>query len=153
MKLEVAIDDAGWKRLRGLRRRTEEALTLVIGRRKVCLSVLFADNAAVRKLNRTWRGKDKATNVLSFPAPAGSAHPRGEPKPLGDIVLAYGVVAREASEQNKTLAAHTTHLLVHGALHLLDYDHETDEEAEAMEKLETRLLARLGIKNPYAHEQ
>lgn len=153
MKLDMSIEDQGFRAIRGLKKRTEEALTLAFGRRKGVVSVLFTGNAAVRKLNRAWRGKDKPTNVLSFPAATGMPAPRGVEKPLGDIVLAYGVVAREAREQGKSLSAHTMHLLVHGALHLLDYDHETDEEAEAMERREIRLLARLGIENPYNHEQ
>lgn len=152
MKLDIEIEDDGWKQIRGLRRRASEALGLAIGRRKVAVSVLFSSDAAVNALNRTWRGKNKPTNVLSFPAADSPRLPRGEPRPLGDIILACGVVQREAREQRKSFADHTMHLLVHGALHLLDYDHETDKEAEAMERLEIRLLARLGIENPYRHE-
>jgi probable rRNA maturation factor len=153
MKLDIMIEDEGWRALRGLRRRTQEAMTLAIGRRNVAVSVLFAGDGAIRKLNRSWRGKDKATNVLSFPARAGVPLPRGEPRPLGDIALAYGVVAREANQQGKRLSDHAMHMLVHGALHLLDYDHESEQEAQAMERREIRLLARLGIENPYRHEQ
>jgi probable rRNA maturation factor len=149
MKLDISIEDEGWRAIRGLKRRTHEALLLALGRRKAAVSVLFTSDRAVKKLNGAWRGKNKPTNVLSFPA-AGMPIPRGQPKPLGDIVLAYGVVAREAKAQGKTLAAHTMHLLVHGALHLLDYDHESDGEARIMEQREIRLLARLGIENPYA---
>lgn len=153
MKLDIAIENKGWRAIRGLKRRTEEALRLAIGRRNVAVSVLFTSDRAVKRLNRTWRGKDKPTNVLSFPAASGMKIPRGEARPLGDIVLAHGIVAREAKQQGKTLPAHTVHLLVHGALHLLDYDHETDEDANVMERREIRLLARLGIENPYLHEQ
>lgn len=153
MKLDIVIEDKGWRAIRALRRRSEEALGLVLGRRNAAVSVLFAGDAAVKKLNRAWRGKDTPTNVLSFPAATGMPLPRGEARPLGDIVLAFGVCSREARQQGKTLTAHTLHLLVHGALHLLDYDHETDEEAKAMERREIRLLARLGIENPYTHEQ
>jgi probable rRNA maturation factor len=152
MRLDIAITDPGWRSFRGLKKRSSEAMQAALGRRNVSVSLLFAGNAAVKTLNRTWRGKDKPTNVLSFPAPDARPVPRGEPRPIGDIVLAYGVVAREAREQRKTLADHTIHLLVHGALHLLDYDHETDREAEQMERREIRLLARLGIGNPYLNE-
>ena len=100
-------------------------------------------------INAEWRGKDKPTNVLSFPAPRDIPIPAGESRPLGDIVLAYGVIAREAEEQGKTLRAHVAHLMVHGTLHLLGYDHETDVEAEEMEALETSILKGLGITDPY----
>ena len=96
------------------------------------------------RLNRDFRGKDKPTNVLSFPAPA---NPEGH---LGDIAIAYGVTAREAETAGKSLADHATHLAVHGVLHLLGYDHETDAEAEVMEPLEDAILAELGIADPYA---
>lgn len=152
MKLDISIEDEGWGAIRGLKKRCEEALALALGRRQAAVSVLFTNDRTVKKLNRAWRGKDKATNVLSFPAAAGMPFPHGEAKPLGDIVLAYGVVAREAKAQGKPLATHTMHLLVHGALHLLDYNHETDEEARRMERREIQLLARLGIGNPYCHE-
>ena len=152
MKCEISIDDANWKKVRGLAALTETCLDAAIGRRKVMVSVLYTDDKAMRSLNRSWRGKDKPTNVLSFPA-ADAPAPRGEAKPLGDIVLAYGVMAREAAAQNKTLKNHVAHLLVHGALHLLGYDHEDEHEAVAMERRETRILARLGIADPYAHEQ
>lgn len=113
------------------------------------LSVVFTDDAAIRALNAEWRGKDKPTNVLSFPAfpPA-----KGGPLPpmLGDIVLAAETVAREAQEENKPLESHMTHLVIHGLLHLLGYDHETDDEAEEMEAVERAALARLAIPDPYA---
>ena len=105
-------------------------------------SVLFADDAALEALNRQWRGKDKPTNVLSFPAPDGAGT-------LGDIAIAYETVAREAQEQGKTVADHATHLLVHGLLHLLGYDHEADGEAAEMEGLERDILARLDVSDPY----
>jgi probable rRNA maturation factor len=98
-------------------------------------------------LNRTWRGKDKPTNVLSFPAPEqpGAAGPRH----LGDIALAFETLARESEEESKELAHHFAHLIVHGVLHLLGYDHEVEAEAEIMEALEVKALARLGITDPY----
>lgn len=111
------------------------------------VSVVLADDARIRELCRTWLGKDKATNVLSFPAPGG---PRGEPCFLGDIVLAFETIEREAGAEGKLLAHHVAHLAVHGALHLLGYDHERESEAEAMESRERIILARLGIADPYA---
>nr|WP_295831468.1 rRNA maturation RNase YbeY [uncultured Azospirillum sp.] len=116
------------------------------------LSVVLADDELVHRLNREYRGKDKPTNVLSF-ALTEAEEPEaqeGVPVMLGDVILAYETVAREASEQGKSFKDHMTHLVMHGVLHLLGYDHETDDEAEEMEALETRLLATLGIADPYA---
>ena len=110
------------------------------------VSVLFCDDAAIRALNRDWRGKDSATNVLSFPA---APAPPGAPAALGDIALAFGTVRREAEAEGKSLADHAAHLLVHGFLHLSGYDHEGDAEAEAMEAMERASLAALGIADPY----
>jgi probable rRNA maturation factor len=100
------------------------------------------------ELNRIWRGKDAPTNVLSFPAPD-MPTPPGEPKPLGDMALGFGSVAREAEEQGKPLRDHTLHLIVHGMLHLLGLDHQDDGEASAMEARETVILKGLGVPNPY----
>ena len=113
------------------------------------LSVVFSDDASIRTLNAQWRGKDKPTNVLSFPA---FSVPKGGPLPpmLGDIVLASETVAREAALEGKPVANHITHLVIHGLLHLLGHDHETDAEAEEMEAIERAALARLAIPDPYA---
>lgn len=111
------------------------------------ITVLLTDDESVRDLNARFRGKDKPTNVLSFPAPQ---NPEGH---LGDIALAFGVCAREATEQGKPLAHHLQHLVAHGVLHLVGYDHETDAEAEQMEGLERVILAELGVPDPYAAEQ
>ena len=113
------------------------------------LSVLFTDDAGQRKLNRAYRGKDAATNVLSFPAIAPPL-PLGLPRPLGDISLAWETVVNEAEAAGIAVDAHLSHLIIHGLLHLLDYDHEDDAGASAMEGIETRALARLGIADPYA---
>lgn len=112
------------------------------------LSLLLTDDARIRVVNRDWRGFDKATNVLSFPA----APPEriAQSPVLGDIVLAYETVAREAQAEGKLLADHVAHLVIHGLLHLLGEDHETEAEAERMERLEIAALARLGIADPYA---
>ena len=117
--------------------------------READLAVRIVDTKEGRALNRHYRGKDYATNVLSFPAEL----PEGVGLPLlGDLVICAPVVAREAKEQKKKLAAHYAHLTVHGALHLLGWNHEDDREAEAMEQLEREILAELGIDDPYANE-
>jgi probable rRNA maturation factor len=112
------------------------------------VSILLADDATVRRLNRAHRGQDKPTNVLSFPVGA-TVSVEGMPRMLGDVVLASGVVAREAAAQDKPVAAHFRHLLVHGVLHLAGYDHIADGDAETMESLEVEILAGLAVPNPY----
>jgi len=113
--------------------------------------ILLADDDSVQTLNRDFRQKDYATNVLSFPSPQGpEVNPEGQ---IGDIALAFGVCRREAEEQGKPLAHHLQHLVAHGVLHLLGYDHESDEDAEVMEALERELLAGLDIPDPYAGEE
>jgi len=112
------------------------------------LSIAFADDATVRDLNRDYRGQDKPTNVLSFES-GDEADIPGEPLMLGDVVLARETCAREAVEAEKTFADHLTHLVIHGVLHLLGYDHEVEAEAEEMEALEIAILADMGIDNPY----
>ena len=115
------------------------------------VSVKFTGDAEVRQLNAAWRGRDKATNVLSFPM-AESVELPSAPM-LGDIVLAHGVCAAEAAGKGVAIEDHAAHLVVHGTLHLLGYDHETnDADAEAMEALERRALAALGIADPYLNE-
>ena len=114
------------------------------------VSVVLTDDAAIRELNRTWRGKDTPTNVLSFPAAPQPRH-AGAALPLGDVVLAYETLVRESAEQSKPLQNHLAHLLVHGTLHCLGQDHEIGEsEADAMEALEIAALATIGIPDPYA---
>lgn len=110
------------------------------------ISLVLADNKFVQDLNRDYRGKDKPTNVLSFPQ---DPEPGSALAHLGDVIMAYETMLRESEEQNKQLNSHITHLLVHGILHLMAYDHETDAEAEEMESLEIRILETLGVKNPY----
>jgi len=106
------------------------------------LSLVLADDASVRRLNRKWRKRDRATNVLSFPG--------GDPVMLGDVILAFETVRREAAEQGKAIGDHLSHLVVHGVLHLLGHDHQNACDAEKMEGLERRVLAGLGIADPYA---
>ena len=113
------------------------------------LSLVFSDDATVKSLNAQWRGKDAPTNVLSFPAFPLKPGDRLPPL-LGDVILAFETVAREAAEEAKPLDHHVSHLILHGMLHLLGYDHETDGEAEEMEALERKILAKLAIQDPYA---
>jgi probable rRNA maturation factor len=146
MNANICVDilDPRW------RRRLHQAESLVRGGARAALdgrrdagTVTFAlgDDALLRRLNREFRGKDKPTNVLSFPAGAAGT--------LGDVALAFETCAREAHAQRKDLGAHVRHLVVHGTLHLLGYDHETDAEAFAMEARERRVLRRLGVADPY----
>jgi probable rRNA maturation factor len=125
----------------GLRQRTADSE----------LTIRLVDEAEGRELNNTWRHKDYATNVLSFPADVPDE--MLDIPLLGDLVICVPVVAREAAEQGKTLDAHWAHLVIHGCLHLLGYDHIDDEEAEEMEALEQTLLAELGYPDPYADDE
>lgn len=151
--LDISVESAEWEQLgdlEALALRAVNAAYEVTGgppEAPVSVSLLFADDGAIRTLNANWRDKDKPTNVLSFPA----NHPPGMPGPelLGDIILAHETCAREAREEDKSLLDHTTHLIVHGALHLLGYDHIEEDEAEEMEALEIEALATLGIADPY----
>jgi probable rRNA maturation factor len=116
------------------------------------LAVMLTDDAGIRTLNSNWRGIDKPTNVLSFPAlpPSGAGGPDQAPRMLGDIAIAYQTTRAEADEEQKPFDHHLSHLAVHGFLHLIGYDHEQDDDAEAMEALESEILAQLGIPDPYA---
>jgi len=113
-------------------------------------SVVLADDATVQALNRDYRGRDAPTNVLAFAQQAPGAVPGPGPLLLGDVVLAYGTVRREARDQGKTLADHAAHLAVHGLLHLFGFEHESPSSAAEMERRETAILASLGIADPYA---
>lgn len=113
------------------------------------LSIVLADDRLLRRLNRDFRGKDKPTNVLSFPAGGMNGAAVPSVPLLGDVVIAHGTTAQEAGAQGKSVADHLSHLVVHGVLHLLGYDHEKASDARRMERLETGILARLGIGDPY----
>jgi len=128
-----------------LRRAIGAAAELTDATRPRELAVLLCDDAAMRELNGRWRGHLEPTNVLSFPAAAGS-------QTLGDIAIAYETTAREAEAEGKFFSDHLAHLAVHGFLHLLGYDHQSDAEAVAMERLEVAVLARLGVADPYAKD-
>jgi probable rRNA maturation factor len=114
------------------------------------LSVLLCDDKTIARLNAQWRGQQKPTNVLSFPAPPLQGAVQDERILLGDIAIAYETLTCEAEENGKTVSDHLSHLVVHGFLHLLGYDHHMDDEAERMERLERDILARIGVADPYA---
>ena len=145
--IEVIVEEPAWRasepRAAAIARAAAAATLRAERRRGADLAILLAADARVRALNVTFRGKDQPTNVLSFPAGRGDAA-------LGDIALAFGVCAREAAEQRKSLADHLSHLTAHGILHLFGYDHETDADAEIMEAKERAILASLGVADPYA---
>jgi probable rRNA maturation factor len=153
--LEILIEAGDWPAEAELHMLAETAVAAVLttlgspvpspsatGEEPQELSLVFTDNAAIQRLNRQYRGKDKPTNVLSFPQASGPL--------LGDIVLAWETVRDEAALAEKPLEAHMAHLIVHGFLHLLGYDHEAQAEAEEMEALERAALRRMGIADPYA---
>lgn len=154
IEIDINLVAQAWESLDGLEPLTQDCVAASLaetGARLVegCeVSVTFCDDAEIRELNAQWRDKDKPTNVLSFPTPG----PLAARPLLGDIVIAYETVAREAVEQEKTLREHTAHMVIHGFLHLIGYDHETAAEAEEMESLERRIASRLGLRDPYAGE-
>jgi len=144
--IEVELEDEAWSVLPDLEALVINAATAALNAptSEDGITILLTDDDTIRDLNARFRNKDASTNVLSFPAhETATGH-------LGDIALAFGVCAREAAEQNKPLADHLQHLVAHGVLHLLGYDHEDDAEAEVMEDLERRILAGLGLPDPYA---
>ena len=150
LAVDIVVESPLWKAQRGadamLRRALAAAAALVPSDGE--LAVVLTDDAAIRALNRDWRGKDAATNVLSFPAK--EARPdRRAPRLLGDIVIAYETVAREVAADGKPFMHHLAHLAVHGFLHLVGYDHEANKDADAMEGLDIAILARLDVPDPY----
>lgn len=164
MMLEIALEadeewdsSSSWDLL--VRRAAEAAIAesafpqLALSDRRVEISVLLTGDDAVRELNAEYRGKEKPTNVLSFPMSGaddlGDTTIAGPELLLGDIVLAHGVCEAEAADKGVSVEQHATHLLIHGTLHLLGYDHQDDVEAADMEAREIRALGRLGIGNPY----
>jgi probable rRNA maturation factor len=119
------------------------------------IAVMLTDDSGIRTLNSNWRGIDRPTNVLSFPAlqPQAAQKPGDAPRMLGDIAIAYQTMRREADAEQKPFDHHLSHLAVHGFLHLIGYDHENDTDAELMESKETEILAQLGIPDPYADRE
>src|SRR5215469_8402007 len=142
----VVVDDPGWREFRGLMpklKRAAAAAAKAAGfRSRYSLTVLLSDNRRLKSLNRRFRGKDKPTNVLSFPAAPNPDNYRG------DVALALGVARREAKSSDKRFADHATHLVVHGILHLAGFDHVRARDAKRMEALEIAILARLGVADP-----
>jgi probable rRNA maturation factor len=145
----VVVASTRWRRAPQAARIVRRAIAAAapVRARNAELSLTLTSDRAIQALNRRWRGMDKPTDVLSFPAPV---RRRGAPRHLGDVVIAYETVASEAAAAQKPFGHHLAHLAVHGFLHLLGYDHESDQQAEAMERRERRVLARLGIPDPYA---
>jgi len=152
--IEILVESGRWSGRRGVQpllRRVIAGASTALPAKAVRstsgaeLAIVLTNDSAIRELNRTWRGKDEPTNVLAFPTdPQASPH-----RLLGDVVIAYETLAREAKTERKPFDHHLAHLAVHGFLHLCGYDHETDRQAAAMERLETAILARLGIPDPY----
>ncbi len=157
LRVEFVAISSRWRGALPAQRLAREAIAASLSECGVALRpgaelcVRLADDAHLRELNARWRDRGEPTNVLSFPAvePADLGHARL----LGDIVLAFETVAREASAQDKPLADHFRHLVVHGFLHLIGFDHETDIEAQRMEAMETRILERLGVADPYRESE
>lgn len=158
LQLELVEDDGDWQTFGNVCELVAAVQRVLASARELpptdpaAVAVALSSDAVVRRLNATYRDKDTATNVLSFPAPAAAspAAATDDPRALGDVVLAVETVLAEAAAADIPPAHHFQHLLIHGVLHLTGYDHLTDAEAEAMESLETTLLSRLGIADPYA---
>ncbi|MBO0755484.1 MAG: rRNA maturation RNase YbeY [Bradyrhizobiaceae bacterium] len=149
--VDIVTESPLWKAIPSARTTLRRAITAAAPKdlRNVEVAIVLTDDQSIRALNRQWRGHDKATNVLSFPARPGERG-SGVPVHVGDIVIAYETSAREAAAEGKSFLHHLSHLAVHGFLHLVGYDHESYDEAETMESLERRILARLGVPDPYA---
>lgn len=147
--MQIACDDADLPEPEEVTAWLTRVVDAVGHERVADMSVRIVDAEESQALNRDFRGQDKATNVLSFPVGTITGLPGEEQCPLGDIVICASVVNAEAEAQGKTSADHWAHMLVHGALHLLGYDHETDAEAATMEALEVRILSSHGVANPY----
>ncbi|MGI2032755.1 rRNA maturation RNase YbeY [Rhizobium panacihumi] len=160
LDIQISVEEGGWpdeETLFALSEKVLQAAATFLSEEEkqpfpplpVEISLVFTDDESIRQINAEWRQKDKPTNVLSFPA--FPLEPGGKPGPmLGDIVIARETVAREAVDLDKDFDDHLTHLMVHGFLHLFGYDHIEKDEAEEMEGLETRILATLGLSDPYA---
>jgi probable rRNA maturation factor len=144
-KIQLVVEEAAWRAHRGLLPRLAAAAEAARKASKLPaksrFTILLADDKRLKMLNRDFRGKNKATNVLSFPS--------DDEGYRGDIALAYGVTKAEATAAKKKFADHATHLVVHGVLHLAGYDHERHRDASMMEPLEVKILAKLGVDNPY----
>ena len=156
-EVDLRIDESAWNRIIGLETMIADSFSTALSAadlsveafgNTVSASIVLSDNDKLEQLNSQWRSKAKPTNVLSFPAPEGERD-EDDNRYLGDIILAYGVVAEEAEQQGKALETHLCHLIIHGALHLLGYDHLDDGEAEQMEGLERTAMIALNLPDPY----
>ncbi|MGJ0395737.1 MAG: rRNA maturation RNase YbeY [Methylocystis sp.] len=154
MDIDVNVAAPAWRRVADLENLAKDCVRRSLAASGAALasncevSVTFCDDETIRALNAEWRGKDQPTNVLSFPTPGAL-----ERKPLlGDVIIAFETVSREAEEQGKLLRAHAAHMVAHGFLHLIGYDHETAAEAERMEALERKIAIALGFPDPYAED-
>jgi probable rRNA maturation factor len=148
LKIDVLVESVLWKATQdaaAAARRAIAGAAAMLSTPRAELAIVLTDDSAIRLLNRAWRGVDAATNVLSFPASGAG----GEPPLIGDIVLAFETVAREARAERKPFVHHVAHLAVHGFLHLLGYDHVRKPDAETMERIERDVLQRLAIPDPY----
>lgn len=147
--IDIRMADRRWRKVRGLSARLKRGAELALKRGRAPagsrLTILLADDRQLKELNRQFRGKNKPTNVLSFPADRAK-----DSSYLGDIALAYGVTAEEARAGAADFVDHAVHLTVHGVLHLLGFDHETERAAAVMEPLESKILGELGVADPYA---
>ena len=152
--IDVSVEAGDWAGEQALQAIARQCVDAAVARLGLAgaeseLSILFTDDASIRALNAEWRGKDKPTNVLSFPAfPVHRGDPPGPM--LGDIVIAFETVRAEAELEDKPFDDHLRHLVVHGFLHLLGYDHENDMDADEMEAAERAILADMGVSDPYS---
>lgn len=156
--IDIAVQDSQWDQVSALSELTENVILRTLAAAKMPdkvqgksleISVVFANDAVIQTLNREYRYKDYPTNILSFAFLDAKENPENVAMALGDLILAFETIAREAGEEKKLLKDHITHLLVHGTLHLLGYDHETNDDASLMETTEIRILQGLNIQNPY----
>ena len=156
-ELEITIDDTRWSDIADLKEVATYAISSAYAESQCDLesdfvvSLLFCSDSRIQDLNREWRSQDKATNVLSFPAPQDLV--MGESLVLGDLAVSYETVLRESEIEEKKIVDHLSHLIIHGFLHLLGFDHETESDAEEMEWIERRSLAKIGIMDPYANSE
>jgi probable rRNA maturation factor len=149
--IDIQVQSPRWRAEPGAKQTVRDAITAAaatISTKDGEVGMVLTDDETIRLLNRDWRGIDKPTNVLSFPAATTRVSVTGT-KFLGDIVLAYETIQRECDHENRIFLHHLAHLVVHGFLHLCGYDHQLDTEADAMERLESRILADLDIPDPY----
>jgi len=158
LHIDIDVRAKGWREhlddIEAISRRTLDVawMALAFSPRHYEVSLVLGDDALQRSLNNQYRGKDSSTNVLSFPSDEidADSFPKEAPVPLGDIIVAFETVMNECEKDEVSFSDHFCHLIVHGILHLAGYDHETPDEAEAMESLEIEILSKLGIRNPYA---